>query len=97
MSPINSDEHSEKRYVRSGREQPLAPEHRDKPGASSSLNRATPEKLGRVCKRSGTEGSASEPECSGDEQSQPIFMSAGDDSSRSHGDGRSVKTLPVVS
>jgi hypothetical protein len=35
MSTINSDEHSAKRYVRSGREQPLAPELRDKPGASS--------------------------------------------------------------
>ncbi|MFZ1902491.1 MAG: hypothetical protein WAU66_04260 [Methanoregula sp.] len=32
---INSDEHSAKRYARSGPEQPLAPEHRDKPGASS--------------------------------------------------------------
>jgi hypothetical protein len=35
MSTINSDEHSAKRYVRGGREQPLAPEQRDKPGASS--------------------------------------------------------------
>jgi hypothetical protein len=33
MNTINSDEHSAKRYVRSGREQPLAPEQRDKPGA----------------------------------------------------------------
>ncbi len=33
--PINSDEHSAKRYVRSGAGQPLAPEQRDKPGASS--------------------------------------------------------------
>ena len=32
MSTINSDEHSAKRYVRSGPEQPLAPEQRDKPG-----------------------------------------------------------------
>jgi len=32
---INSDEHSAKRYARSGPEQPLAPEQRDKPGASS--------------------------------------------------------------
>jgi hypothetical protein len=35
MSTINSDEHSAKRYVRSRREQPLAPEYHDKPGASS--------------------------------------------------------------
>jgi hypothetical protein len=35
MSTINSDEHSAKRYVRGGPGQPLAPEHRDKPGASS--------------------------------------------------------------
>ena len=32
---VHSDEHSAKRYVRSGLEHPLAPEHRDKPGASS--------------------------------------------------------------
>jgi hypothetical protein len=35
MSTINSDEHDAKHGVRSEREQPLAPEHRDKPGASS--------------------------------------------------------------
>ena len=34
------------------------------------------EKQGRVCERSGMEESASEPECSGDEQSRPIFMQA---------------------
>jgi hypothetical protein len=34
MRTINSDEHDAKHGVRSGREQPLAPEHRDKPGAS---------------------------------------------------------------
>jgi hypothetical protein len=33
---INSDEHDAKQGVRSEQEQPLAPEHRDKPGASSS-------------------------------------------------------------
>ena len=32
---INSDEHYAKHGVMSGPEQPLAPEHRDKPGASS--------------------------------------------------------------
>ena len=32
---INSDEHSAKRYARSGPGQPLAPERSDKPGASS--------------------------------------------------------------
>jgi len=40
------------------------------------LNKITPEKQGRVCERSGMEASASEPECSGDEQSRPIYMSA---------------------
>ena len=35
VGTINSDEHSAKRYVRSEREQPLAQEQRDKPGASS--------------------------------------------------------------
>jgi len=42
MCPINSDEHSAKRYARSGPGQPLAPEQRDKPGASS-YQRETPE------------------------------------------------------
>jgi len=37
----------------------------------------TGEKQGRVCERSEMEESASEPECSGDEQSRPIFMKAG--------------------
>jgi len=32
---INSDEHDAKHGVRSGPDQPLAPEQRDKPGASS--------------------------------------------------------------
>ena len=32
-------------------------------------------KQGRVCERSGTEESVSEPECRGDEPSRPIFMS----------------------
>jgi hypothetical protein len=36
MCPINSDEHDAEHGVRSGPEQPLVPEHRDKPGASSS-------------------------------------------------------------
>jgi len=35
MGTINSDEHDAKHDVRSEREQPLVPEHRDKPGASS--------------------------------------------------------------
>jgi len=35
MSTINSDEHDAKHGVRSGPVQPLAPEQRDKPGASS--------------------------------------------------------------
>jgi len=33
MSTINSDEYDAEHGVRSVREQPLAPEHRDKPGA----------------------------------------------------------------
>jgi hypothetical protein len=33
MGTINSDEHDAKHGVRSGREQPLALEHRDEPGA----------------------------------------------------------------
>jgi len=33
MSTINSDEHDAKHGVRSGPEQPLAPEYHDKPGA----------------------------------------------------------------
>jgi len=33
MSTINSDEHDAEHGVRSGSKQPLAPEHRDKPGA----------------------------------------------------------------
>jgi hypothetical protein len=33
MSTINSDEHDAEHGVRSGREQPLAQEQRDKPGA----------------------------------------------------------------
>jgi hypothetical protein len=36
MSTINSDEHGAQHGVMSGQEQPLAQEHRDKPGASSS-------------------------------------------------------------
>ena len=39
---INSDEQSVKRYARSGAGQPLALEHRDKPGASS-CQQETPE------------------------------------------------------
>jgi hypothetical protein len=42
MSTINSDEHDAKHGVRSGPGQPLAPEQRDKPGASS-YQQETPE------------------------------------------------------
>ena len=35
MSTFNSDEYDAEHGVRSGPEQPLAPEQRDKPGASS--------------------------------------------------------------
>jgi len=73
MCPINSDEHDAKHGVRSELEQPLAQEHRDKPGASSS-QQGNYGKQGRVCERNGMEESASEPECSGDEQSRPIFI-----------------------
>jgi len=75
MCPINSDEHDAEHGVRSGPEKPLATEHSDEPGASSYQQANSPEKQGRVCERSGMEASASEPECSGDEQSRPIFMS----------------------
>ena len=75
VSTINSDEHSAKRYVRSEPEQPLAPEYHDKPGAYFIPTGNREKKQGRVCERSGMEVSASEPECSGDEQSRPIFMS----------------------
>jgi len=40
--PINSDEHDAEHGVRSGPGQPLAPEQRDKPGASS-YKQETPE------------------------------------------------------
>jgi hypothetical protein len=46
MSTINSDEHDAKHGVRSGPEQPLAPEYHDKPGASSYLQ-DNPRKQGR--------------------------------------------------
>jgi len=36
MSTINNDEHNVEHGVKSVPEQPLVPEHRDKPGASSS-------------------------------------------------------------
>jgi len=39
---MNSDEHDAEQGVRSGLEQPLAPELRDKPGASS-YQQKTPE------------------------------------------------------
>jgi hypothetical protein len=74
MGTINSDEHDAKHGVRSGEEQPLALEHRDKPGGVILLTIHREKKQGRVCERSGMEASASEPECSGDEQSRPIFV-----------------------
>ncbi|OPY35645.1 MAG: hypothetical protein A4E34_00646 [Methanoregula sp. PtaU1.Bin006] len=57
--PINSDEHSAKRYARSGPLQPLAPEHRDKPGASSS-QQSTEEKQRGDVKRAGASARTSE-------------------------------------
>ena len=59
MCPINSDEHSAKRYARSGPEQPLAPEQRDKPGASSS-QQSTEEKQRGDVKRAGASARTSE-------------------------------------
>jgi len=50
--PINSDEHDAKHGVRSGPEQPLAPEHRDKPGASSNYQGNKEKQRGDV-KRAG--------------------------------------------
>jgi hypothetical protein len=72
MCPINSDEHDAEHGVRSGPEQPLATEQSDEPGASSYQQDNSPEKQGRVCERSAMKVSASEPECSGDEQSRLI-------------------------
>jgi hypothetical protein len=54
MSTINSDEHYAEQGVRSGLEQPLAPEHRDKPGTSSSRQSTMRNKGGDV-KRIGVE------------------------------------------
>ncbi|OPX73260.1 MAG: hypothetical protein A4E38_00150 [Methanoregulaceae archaeon PtaB.Bin108] len=72
MSTINSDEYDAEHGVRNGPEQLLAPEHRDKPGASF-YQQNNLKKQGRVYERSRTEERASEPVCSGDEQSRPIF------------------------
>lgn len=51
---INSNEHSAKRYARSGPDQVLTPERRDEPGASSS-QQSTEEKQRGDVKRAGGE------------------------------------------
>jgi len=56
---INSDEHDAKHGVRSGPGQPLAPEQRDKPGASSS-QQSTDEKQRGDVKRAGASARTSE-------------------------------------
>jgi len=57
MSMINSDEHDAEHGVRSGPEQPLALESIATSQGRHPTNRATSEKQGRVCERSGTEES----------------------------------------
>jgi hypothetical protein len=59
MSTINSNEHDAKHGVRSGPEQPLAQEHRDKPGASSSQQGSQEKQRGDV-KRAGASARTSE-------------------------------------
>ena len=59
MSTINSDEHDAKHGVRSEQEQPLAPEHRDKPGASSYQHGNQEKQRGDV-KRAGASARTSE-------------------------------------
>jgi hypothetical protein len=54
MSTINRDEYNAMQGVRSGPEQPLAPEHRDKPGASSSQHDNQEKQRGDV-KRAGVQ------------------------------------------
>ena len=54
MSTINSDEHDAEHGVRSGPEQPLAQEQRDKPWASS-YQQDTPENKGGDVKRIGVQ------------------------------------------
>jgi len=54
VSTINSDERDAEHGVRSGPGQPLAPEQRDKPGASS-YQRSTPENKGGDVKRIGVQ------------------------------------------
>jgi len=56
---INSDEHDAEHGVKSGPGQPLAPEHRDKPGASSSQQSTEEEQRGDV-KRAGASARTSE-------------------------------------
>ena len=57
MSTINSNEHSAKRYVRNEPGQPLALESIATSQGRHPTNRATSEKQGRVCERSGMEES----------------------------------------
>jgi len=59
MSTINSDEHDAKHGVRSGPEQPLAPEQRDKPGASPYQQSNSGRQRGDV-KRAGASARTSE-------------------------------------
>ena len=84
MSTINSDEHSAKRYVRSEREQPLAPEQRDKPGAYCISTGQLRENKGGDVKRAGAEARTSE-------HDRPIFMNLKTSSRRGslRGEGRS--------
>jgi len=53
MGTTNSDEHDAEHGVRSGPGQPLAPEQRDKPGASSYQQDTPEDKGGDVSGRAG--------------------------------------------
>jgi hypothetical protein len=69
MGTINSDEHDAEHGVRSGREQQLAPEQRDKPGAYLISTGQLRENEGGDVKRAGASARTSE-------HDRPIFMSA---------------------
>jgi len=71
MGTINSDEHDAEHGVRSGREQQLAPEQRDKPGAYLISTGQLRENKGGDVKCTGASVRTSE-------HDRPIFMSVKD-------------------
>jgi hypothetical protein len=78
---INSDEHSAVAVCEERERAADGDRAKRRAVGVLHLNAATPGKQGRVCERSEMEESASEPKCSGDEQSRPFFMSAGPEGS----------------